>query len=629
MFHHGLLRRPHGGVPPQGGGFIVTADKASPVSGCVVLTASGYPTTNIVGLQFVIDGLIPPNYAGAGGSLPPYYGYPLNAEITSGLGAGFVTTQWAASIERNGDHRLAAVARYNDGSKLISADLLRTVTNPDFYNRQLYVDVANGDDLADGLAPTIGGGHGPWLTLQHAANSVVPGDTVYIKGTFSGDPASTMNLGGVAGTCAQPIKFTSTAGQQATLSGGVTGSGKMIYNDLFAPTDNTRYVIIDNLHLTNASAYEPVIALYSVDLPSPSVSHHIAISNILIDGGSNGTIRGIRFRNVSDSIIRDASNIAVGAVSGAFAGNNGDGILINYGSQRNRIINNTIGDCSHVGITIGLRGTGGALDGPADPAYYNVVAFNICHNHFARSISTNQSGNYTLIEYNVMADVLVTVGTAAINSPDLLGLNSSNNIVRYNQLYHGRGNAAIFLASYNLNFDQLANDNEIYHNVLYDNGGQAFSFNGQNGLLSQRNKLFNNIFIKNDGVNTNDPAGQLPQTNYYLFSNTVDCTPNTYCFNEVRNNIFLRDTGTAGEVTVVKEIPGGGWSIQKTIAQMQSDPNYSAYWSGNLELDPSFVDAVNHDFHLQAGSPAINAGRVITGYPYSGVAPDLGIYEAA
>src|SRR5437660_5118784 len=194
MFHHGLLRRPHGGVPPQGGGFIVTADKASPVSGCVVLTASGYPTTNIVGIQFVIDGLIPAGYAGAGGSLPPYYGYPLNAEITSGVGTGSVTTQWAASIEKNGSHRLAAVARYNDGSKVVSADLTLTVTNPDYYNRQLYVDSATGNDANDGLAATVGGGHGPWLTLQHAANSVVAGDTVYIKGTFAGDPGGTMNF---------------------------------------------------------------------------------------------------------------------------------------------------------------------------------------------------------------------------------------------------------------------------------------------------------------------------------------------------------------------------------------------------------------------------------------------------
>src|SRR5207244_1295184 len=203
--------------PPSPSGFTLTASQFSPVSGAVTLTASGYSTANIVGVQFVIDGLTP-----AGVALPPYYGYPLNAEITTGLSGGSVQTTWAASIEKNGSHRLAAVAHYADGSQVVSPDLTLTVSNPDFYNRQLYVDSAIGNDANDGLAPTVGGGHGPWLTLQHAADSVVPGDAVYIKGTFAGDGSSTktgtLNLLNAAGTAARPIKFTSTAGQQATIS---------------------------------------------------------------------------------------------------------------------------------------------------------------------------------------------------------------------------------------------------------------------------------------------------------------------------------------------------------------------------------------------------------------------------
>src|SRR5947208_3377852 len=607
--------------PPPSTGFMVTASQFPPVSGAVVLTASGFITTILVGVQFVIDRLIPAGYAGAVSALPPYFGYPLNAEITTGFSGGSVQTTWAASIEKNGAHRLAAVARYADGSKIVSSDLNLTVSNPDFYNRQLYVESAIGNDANDGLGATGGGGHGPWRTLQKAANSVVAGDTVYIKGTFAGDPAGTMNLLNVNGTAAQPIKFTSTAGQQATLSGGLTSSGKMIYNEM--ATGTSSYLLIDNLHLTNAIAYEPVIAFRDSD--------HLVISNILIDGGSNGTIRGIRFRTTSDSIIRDAQNIAVGAVTGVNAGNNGDGILINYGSQRNRIINNAIGDSSHVGITIGLRGTGGALDGPTDPAYYNVVAFNVCHNHFARCISTNQSGLYTLIEYNTMADAVSVTGTAAINSPDLLGVNSSNNTIRFNQLYGGRGTVAILLASYELNFSQIASFNEIYNNVVYDNAGQAFSFSDSSGLLSQHNKIYNNIFFHNTGISPNSPAGTTPQNNVYHFNNTVDWVTGTYGYNEVRNNIFLRDTGKAGEITITKERnshAGGYWDIRSTISQIQSDPKLSQYWSGNLELDPQFVNAECRDFHLQPGSPAIQAGKIIPGYPYTGVGPDMGAFSS-
>src|SRR5207302_1701736 len=272
-------------------------------------------------------------------------------------------------------------------------------------------------------------------------------------------------------------------------------SGKMIYNEM--ATGTSSYLLIDNLHLTNAIAYEPVIAFRDSD--------HLVISNILIDGGSNGTIRGIRFRTTSDSIIRDAQNIAVVSVT----------------------------------------------------------------------------------------------GTAAINSPDLLGVNSSNNTIRFNQLYGGRGTVAILLASYELNFSQIASFNEIYNNVVYDNAGQAFSFSDSSGLLSQHNKIYNNIFFHNTGISPNSPAGTTPQSNVYHFNNTVDWVTGAYGYNEVRNNIFLRNTGTAGEMTITKErnsSAGGYWDIENTIAQIQSDPNLGQYWWGNIELDPLFVNAAVADF---------------------------------
>ena len=45
--------------------------------------------------------------------------------------------------------------------------------------------------------------------------------------------------------------------------------------------------------------------------------------------------------------------------------------------------------------------------------------------------------------------------------------------------------------------------------------------------------------------------------------------------------------------------------------------------------DPRFVNASGGDFHLQAGSPAIDAGRQIPGITdgFAGNAPDIGAYE--
>ena len=47
-----------------------------------------------------------------------------------------------------------------------------------------------------------------------------------------------------------------------------------------------------------------------------------------------------------------------------------------------------------------------------------------------------------------------------------------------------------------------------------------------------------------------------------------------------------------------------------------------------LGTNPLFVNAAAQDFHLSAGSPAINAGVVMPGLLYNGSVPDLGALES-
>jgi hypothetical protein len=58
------------------------------------------------------------------------------------------------------------------------------------------------------------------------------------------------------------------------------------------------------------------------------------------------------------------------------------------------------------------------------------------------------------------------------------------------------------------------------------------------------------------------------------------------------------------------------------------DINQGAFQTGNISVDPQFVDAAVPDVHLQPGSPCIDAG-VDVGLPYLGLAPDMGAYEFA
>ncbi|PIR26338.1 MAG: hypothetical protein COV43_02070 [Deltaproteobacteria bacterium CG11_big_fil_rev_8_21_14_0_20_42_23] len=49
--------------------------------------------------------------------------------------------------------------------------------------------------------------------------------------------------------------------------------------------------------------------------------------------------------------------------------------------------------------------------------------------------------------------------------------------------------------------------------------------------------------------------------------------------------------------------------------------------NGNLAVAPNFVDANARNYHLQNGSPMIDAGRQVAGLPFAGPNPDMGAYE--
>jgi hypothetical protein len=58
----------------------------------------------------------------------------------------------------------------------------------------------------------------------------------------------------------------------------------------------------------------------------------------------------------------------------------------------------------------------------------------------------------------------------------------------------------------------------------------------------------------------------------------------------------------------------------------RDEVNNGAFQTGNISVDPQFVDATTPDVHLQPGSPCIDAG-IDVGLPYLGLAPDMGASE--
>ncbi len=88
------------------------------------------------------------------------------------------------------------------------------------------------------------------------------------------------------------------------------------------------------------------------------------------------------------------------------------------------------------------------------------------------------------------------------------------------------------------------------------------------------------------------------------------------------NSIFYNNNQTYGKDINI------GQNTTVTINYCDVDMPFDATGDHNLNnVDPQFIDPAQGDFHLQAGSPCIDAG-IAVGLPYNGAAPDLGCFES-
>jgi hypothetical protein len=423
----------------------------------------------------------------------------------------------------------------------------------------------------------------PWRTVQKAANTVGAGSIVCVRaGTYN--EVVTVNVSGTAGAY---ITFQNYPGETVYLDGtGITvpaADNGMIY------INSKSYIIIKGFEIQNykTSTKNRV----PIGIRITGTSHHIEIrSNKIHHIEHNGTAKngtdahGIAIHGTSgttslDQVIIDGNqlyNLKLGS---------SEALVINGNVTNWQVTNNIIHDVNNIGIdAIGFEGTAPSNDQARDGliAYndvYNITsAGNVAYgNDRSAGCIYVDGGTRITIEYNRAHNCNLGIEIASEHS----GTATSFVTVRNNFIYNNT-DVGLGMGGYDNNRGSTENC-VIVNNTFYNNASISGAWGSELYIQydTRNNVIKNNIFHAKSGMP-------------YILSWSPVMTNNV-----MNNNLFYNGTN---------------WQWKNV-----NYTTFSAYQSGTgndanslNNVNPSFVNAASGELHLNAGSPAIHAGVVIT-----------------
>ncbi len=454
-----------------------------------------------------------------------------------------------------------------------------------------YVD-PNGDDNNPGTLAE------PWQTIQKAANTLAPGDTVYVRGGVYNEKV-TVNVSGTADN--GYITFRNYEDEVPILD----GTGLPVpdsSNGMFLIVDQY-YIIIEGFEIRNYRASTPYIIPVGIHIRGEA--HNIKLKN--------NNIHHIETNAPVDEELMgaDAHGIAVYGTSAPDSINNifiegnelhdlilgsSEGLVLNGNVTLFTVNNNIVYDCDNIGIDfIGFEDI--APNSDYDQARNGIVSNNTIYNisSFGNPAYGNEysaggiyvdGGRDIIVERNTIFQADIGIEIASEHQ----GRATSYITVRSNFLFKSRM-AGIAMGGYDTERGSTENciivNNSLYHNGIGEYGNQEIllQFNTQNNIIK------NNIFYADDqSILIGNP-----------FTENIN--------NIVDYNLYFHPSG----------INDCEFEWQNVIYQ-----GFAAYRSatGNdshsLFVTPQFTDLNVPDLHLLTTSSAINAGENL---------PEVGDYD--
>ncbi len=325
----------------------------------------------------------------------------------------------------------------------------------------------------------------PWRTIQKAADTLVAGDTVYIRAGVYGEQIIPQN----SGSAGQPVTYAAYPGETATID----GSSVTLQDDLdgLFLVAGKSYIIVSGLRLTNAGPYGNNAGIMILN------SGHITVeNNTTYNTNSSGIgVWGSNHVVVSGNRIEEAG------------GGGWQECITIAGTDTFEVFDNEVFDCHKEGID--------AKDGASNGEIYH----NHVHHVEAVGIYVDAWDKDThdiAIFQNVVHDVANSDGFAVASEAG----GTLRNVAFYNNIaYHNRYiGFAVTTNGDSGPMDGIA----IINNTVYDNGWTVWG-----GGIAVDNPNAQNVVVRNNIVSQNlyfqiAVAADVPTATLAIDHNLID-----------------------------------------------------------------------------------------------------------